>query len=88
MEYSITSSFVVISNMRNYSVTSSNPFGSQDLVTPLIEYTVILEDDGGYVETQKYACIPTDMETVLSDALDVFCDSRASLEVDALAFLR
>lgn len=74
--------------MKRYIIQSSSPFGDQEGASPLTEYTVLLETESGYSEEQKYACEESDHESVLAQALDVFCNARALIEEDPLAFLR
>ena len=74
--------------MKRYLILSSSPFGEQNIPFPFSKHQVLLETEEGYSEVQGYACTESQKEDVLEEALNAFCDSRASLNTDLLAFLR
>lgn len=68
-----------IKYMRNYSIQEVLPYSDDFLL-----YVTLLEDDDGYVELQKYACLEAEHESVLASALSAFRASRERLDVDPL----
>lgn len=64
---------------QNKTIISQSPYPGG-----LMKYLVLFEQDDGYTETQEYACLESEHESVLSDALNTFCKSRERLMADPL----
>ena len=58
-------------DLKQFTVLETRPY-----VKSLNQYIVEFEAEDGYKETQSYAAVERDRDTVLNAALDEFCASR------------